>query len=150
MPFYGPLPWTVPGCVDGWFRLHKKFGKLPFRDILAPAIKYAEDGFPLTELIAYYWKRSVDRFKEYKNFQDTYAPGGNSPKKGDVFRNPDLAKTYRILAEKGRDAFYKGKIAKQIVNYSRKVGGYFSLEDLANFRGEWVDPMSVNFKGYEC
>lgn len=149
MPFYGPLPWTVPGCVEGWFRLHEKFGRLSFRDLLAPAIKYAEGGFPLTELISYYWKISVDRFKEYKNFQDTYAPGGKSPEKGDLFRNPDLAKTYRILAEKGRDAFYKGEIAKQIVNYSGKVGGYFSLEDLANFRAEWVEPMSVNFRGFD-
>ena len=149
MPFYGPVPWTVPGCVDGWFTLHKKFGKLPFRDILAPAIKYAEKGFPLTELIAYYWKISVDRFKKYKNFQDTYAPEGKSPEKGDIFRNPMLAKTYRLIAKKGRDAFYKGEIARRIVNYSKKVGGYFSLEDLAGFRAEWVDPMSVNYKGYD-
>ncbi len=149
MPFYGPIPWTVPGCVDGWFTLHKKFGKLPFRDLLAPAIKYAEKGFPLTELIAYYWNISVNRFKKYKNFQDTYAPEGKSPEKGDIFRNPMLAKTYRLIAKKGRDAFYKGEIAGKIVNYSKKVGGYFSLEDLAEFKAEWVDPMSVNYMGYD-
>lgn len=149
MPFYGPVPWTVPGCVSGWFSLHDKFGKLKFREILAPAIKYAEDGFPLTELIAYYWKTSVDRFKDYKNFQATYAPDGKSPGKGEIFRNPDLARTYRIIAKKGRDAYYKGEIAKKIVEYSKRVGGYFSLSDLSEFRSEWVEPMGVEFRGHK-
>ena len=147
MPFYGPIPWTVPGCVSGWFSLHDKFGKLKFREILAPAIKYAENGFPLTELIAYYWKTSVDRFKDYKNFQATYAPNGRSPEKGEIFHNPDLAKTYRLIAKKGRDAYYKGEIAKKIVEYSKRVGGYFSLSDLSEFRSEWVEPMGVEFMG---
>ncbi|MEN8223571.1 MAG: gamma-glutamyltransferase, partial [Acidobacteriota bacterium] len=137
MPFYGPVPWTVPGCVSGWFSLHNKFGKLKFRELLAPAIKYAEKGFPMTELIAYYWKRSVERFRKYKNFQATYAPGGESPEKGEIFRNPDLAKTYRLIAGKGRDAYYKNKIAKRIVEYSKKAGGYFSLSDFSEFKSEW-------------
>ncbi len=149
MPFYGPIPWTVPGCVSGWFSLHDKFGKLKFREILAPAIKYAENGFPLTELIAYYWKTSVERFKEYKNFQSTYAPDGKSPEKGEIFRNPDLARTYRLIAKKGRDAYYKGEIAKKIVEYSKRVGGYFSLSDLSEFRSEWVEPMSIDFMGHK-
>jgi len=148
MPFYGPLPWTVPGCVSGWFSLHDRFGKLKFRDILAPAIRYAENGFPLTELIAYYWKRSVDRFKEYENFQTTYAPGGKSPEKGELFRNPDLAKTYRLIARKGRDAFYKGEISERMVAYSKKKGGYFSLQDFSEFKSEWVEPMGVEFMGH--
>ena len=149
MPFYGPIPWTVPGCVSGWFSLHDKFGKLKFREILAPAIKYAEKGFPMTELIAYYWKSSVNRFKDYKNFQSTYAPDGKSPGKGEIFRNPDLARTYRLIAKKGRDAYYKGEIAKKIVEYSKRVGGYFSLSDLSEFRSEWVEPMGVEFMGHK-
>ncbi len=149
MPFYGPIPWTIPGCVSGWFSLHEKFGKLKFRELLAPAIKYAENGFPLTELIAYYWKTSVDRFKDYKNFQSTYATDGKSPVKGEIFRNPDLARTYRLIAKKGRDAYYKGEIAKRIVEYSKKVGGYFSLSDFDEFRSEWVEPMGVEFMGHE-
>jgi gamma-glutamyltranspeptidase/glutathione hydrolase len=149
VPYYGPLPWTVPGCVDGWFELHKKFGKLPMKTILAPAIKYAEDGFPLSELIAYYWAISVRRFKEYKNFQDVYAPAGKLLKKGDIFKNPQLANTLRMLAQKGRDAFYKGDIAKTIVKYSKRVGGFFQYKDFADFHAEWVDPVHVNYKGYD-
>jgi gamma-glutamyltranspeptidase / glutathione hydrolase len=149
IPFYGPLPWTVPGCVDGWFELHKKFGRLPMEKILAPAIKYAEEGFPLSELIAYYWQTSVKRFKEYKNFQDTYAPGGKLLEKGDIFKNPGLAKTYRLLAKKGRDAYYKGEIAKALVKYSKKVGGFFQHKDFADYHAQWVEPLSVNYKGYD-
>jgi gamma-glutamyltranspeptidase/glutathione hydrolase len=149
IPYYGPLPWSVPGCVDGWFELHKKFGRLPMKTILAPAIKYAEEGFPLSELIAYYWQISVRRFKQYKNFQATYAPGGKLLKKGDIFKNPDLAQTYRLLAQKGRDAYYKGKIAKTIAAYSKRVGGFFQYNDFADYHAQWVEPVSVNYKGYD-
>lgn len=149
IPFYGPLPWTVPGCVDGWFELHKKFGKLPMKDVLAPTIKYAEEGFPLTELIAYYWQISVKRFKDYPNFQELYAPGGKLLKKGDIFKNPQLANTLRKLAKQGRDAFYKGDIAKTIVKYSKRVGGYFQYKDLADYHAEWIEPVSTNYKGYD-
>lgn len=149
VPYFGPLSWTVPGCVDGWFVLHKKFGKLSFKTILAPAIKYANEGFPLTELIAYYWETSVKRFKQYKNFQKIYAPGGKILRKGDIFKNPELARTLTLLAKKGRDVFYKGEIAKKIVSYSEKVGGFFSLEDFSDYKSLWVKPLKVNFKGYE-
>ena len=149
IPLHGPLPWTVPGCVDGWFELHRRFGKLPMKEILEPAIKYAEEGFPLSEVIAYYWERAVKAFKNYKNFQKLYAPGGKILKKGDIFKNPELARTYRLLAEKGRDVFYKGEIAKRIVEYSKRVGGFFQLEDFANFHSEWVQPLSVNYRGYD-
>jgi len=149
MPETGPLPWTVPGCVAGWFALHGKFGKLPMREVLAPAIAYAEEGFPLSELIAHYWQRSLKAFSRYENFQKLYAPQGKVPRKGDVFRNPELAATYRLLARGGRDIFYRGELAKKIVAYSKQVGGFFSQEDFAGFKPEWVTPMSINYRGYD-
>ena len=149
MPEKGPLPWTVPGCVSGWFALHERFGRLSMGDVLAPAIAYAEQGFPLSELIAFYWQRSLQAFAGYDNFQKLYAPGGRVPAKGDVFRNPELAATYRILARKGRDAFYRGELAEKIVAYSGKVGGFFSVQDFAAFKPEWVEPMCVDYRGYD-
>lgn len=149
VPEYGPLPWTVPGCVDGWFELHKKFGKLDMKTILQPTVDYAENGFPLSELIAYYWQRSVMLFKEYENFRKLYAPDGNVLQKGDIFKNPELAKTLRLIAAKGRDAFYKGEIARAITAYSQKVGGFFQMKDFEDFHAEWVEPLSVNYKGYD-
>lgn len=149
IPYYGPLPWSVPGCVDGWFELHKKFGKLKMTTILQPAIDYAANGFPLTELIAYYWQISVKRFKEYENFQKLYAPGGKLLRKGDIFKNPELAATLRLIAKNGRDAYYKGEIAKKIVDYSKRVGGFFEMEDFENYHAEWVEPQTVNYRGYD-
>ncbi len=149
VPYYGVLPWTVPGCVDGWFELHKKFGKLPMKTILAPTINYAQKGFPLSELISYYWQISVKRFKDYENFQKLYAPGGKLLQKGDIFKNPELAKTLSLIAKKGRDAYYKGDIARKIVDYSQKVSGFFTYEDFANYHAQWVQPLSVNYKGYD-
>ena len=149
VPYYGPLAWSVPGCVDGWFELHKKFGKLGMATILQPAIDYAANGFPLTELIAYYWQVSVRRFKEFDNFQKLYAPGGKLLQKGDIFKNPELAATLRLIAKKGRDAYYKGEIAKTIVAYSRRVGGFFEMEDFERYHAEWVEPLSVNYRGYD-
>ena len=105
VPSYGPLPVTVPGAVDGWFELHKKFGKIPMQKILAPAVTYAREGFPVTELIAYYLERSARILGEYPNFKETYMPNGRMPAKGEIFRNPDLANTYEKLAKGGRDAF---------------------------------------------
>jgi gamma-glutamyltranspeptidase/glutathione hydrolase len=149
IPYNGPLPWTVPGCVDGWFALHGKFGKLSMKTILDPAISYARKGFPLSELIAHYWKRSVDRFREYENFQKLYAPGGKILKKGDIFRNPQLADTYTLIAERGRDVFYKGELAQKIVDYSRRVGGFFQMKDFSQFQSQWVTPLKVNYRGYD-
>jgi gamma-glutamyltranspeptidase/glutathione hydrolase len=148
MPFEGPLPWTVPGCVAGWGALHEKFGELPFDQLLAPAIRYAEQGFPLTELIAYYWDRSVKKFAGYENFQQVYAPLGRAPRKGEVFKNPDLAATYRAIAEHGPDTFYKGEIAERIVEYSDSVGGLLGQKDLSRFEPEWVEPVNVPYRGY--
>ncbi len=151
IPSYGPLPVTVPGCVDGWFELHGKFGKLPMTEILAPAIQYAEEGFPVTELIAYYLNLSVPRFAErFPNILDTWTTDGTHvPQKGDVFRNPYLANTYRRIANEGRDVFYKGDIARTIADFIREQGGFLSYEDLANHHSEWVEPVSTNYRGYD-
>jgi gamma-glutamyltranspeptidase/glutathione hydrolase len=150
IPSFGPLPVSVPGCVDGWFELHKKFGKLPMSDILSPTIKYAEEGFPVTELIAYYLNGTVPRFsKQYPNVAETYTNNGKVPQKGDVFKNPFLANTYKELAKNGRDAFYKGNIAKTIAQFIKEQGGFLSYDDLATHHSEWVTPVSTNYRGYD-
>ena len=149
IPSYGPLPVTVPGCVDGWFTLHKRFGKIGMADILDPAIQYAEQGFPVTELIAYYLQLSTRRLSKYPNFNETYTLNGKALEKGDVFKNPKLAATYRLLAEKGRDEFYQGSIARTIGQFIKEQGGFLSYDDLAAHRSEWVDPVSVNYRGYD-
>lgn len=150
IPAYGPLPVSVPGTVDGWFAIHDKFGKLPMKDILHPAIEYAENGFPVSELIAYYLGRSVPFLgKKYPNVTETYAPNGVVPQKGDVFKNPFLASTLRKIAQGGRDAFYKGKMAHVIANFVQSQGGFLSVEDLAAHQSEWVEPVSVNYRGYD-
>lgn len=149
IPYYGPLSWSVPGCVDGWFELHKKFGKLKMTTVLQPAIDYAANGFPLTELISYYWRSSVRRHKGFENFQKLYGPGGKLLQKGDIFKNPELAATLGLIAKKGRDAYYKGKIAETIVAYSKRVGGFFEMEDFEKYHAEWVEPQTVDYKGYD-
>lgn len=148
IPYTGVLPWTVPGCVDGWFELHERFGKLSMKDILAPAIEYAEKGFPVTEVIAHYWATGGRRLKDQPNFADTYLPGGSAPAKGEIFRNPDLARTYRLIAEKGRDVFYRGEIAETIDRFSRRIGGFLRLKDFEDHASTWVEPVSTNYRGY--
>ncbi len=148
IPALGPLPVSVPGCVDGWFELHGKFGKLSMAENMAPAIRYAKEGFPVSELIAYYWSRS-SFLKRYPGFEDTFLPNGNAPLKGEVFRNPMLAATLEKLAIGGRDEFYKGSIAKTIDAFMKKHGGYLSYEDLASHKSEWVEPVSTNYRGYD-
>ncbi|HCE55988.1 MAG TPA: gamma-glutamyltransferase [Lutibacter sp.] len=150
IPATGPLPVSVPGCVDGWFELHNKFGKLSMDEILSPTIKYAEAGFPVTELIAYYLEGSVPRYmKQFPNVKETYTDNGKVPVKGDIFKNPFLAETYRKIAKEGRDVFYKGDIAKIISNFIKEQGGFLSYEDLANHHSEWVEPVSTNYRGYD-
>ncbi len=150
IPSYGPLPVSVPGCVDGWYQLHGRFGKLPMSDILQPAINYAEDGFPLTEVIAPAFRSSVDRFSTmYPNVKETYAPNGEQWQKGDIFRNPMLASTLKLIAKEGRDEFYKGTIARTIADFIQAQGGFLGYDDLANYASEWIDPVSVNYRGYE-
>lgn len=151
IPSHGPLPVSVPGAVDGWFELHKKFGKLSMEEILNPAIQYAENGFPVTELIAYYLDIGISNFRRqgFPNVDETYTINGKIPTKGDIFKNPKLANTYRKIAKGGRNAFYTGEIAKTIADFIQSQGGFLAVEDLANFRAEWVDPVSINYRGYD-
>ena len=149
IPRTGPLPVSVPGAVDGWFELHGKFGKLPMKELLAPAISYARNGFPVTEIIAEGWARNARNLQKFPGFAETYMPKGRAPAKGDVFRNPYLADTLAAIAEGGRDAFYKGDIARRIDAYMRANGGYLTSADLAAHRSEWVDPVSTNYRGYD-
>ena len=150
IPAYGPLPVSVPGCVDGWYELHAKFGALPMTDLLQPAIDYARNGFPLTEVIAPGIQSTIERFAPtYPNVKETYAPNGERWTKGDVFRNPMLAETLKKIAEKGRDEFYKGEMAKVISNFMQQQGGFLSYEDLASHRSEWIEPVSANYRGYD-
>ena len=152
IPPLGHLPVTVPGAVDGWFEMHGKFGKLPMRKILAPAIDYAENGFPVSPVIAYYFQRNLTAFErrlemigEFDNARSTYFKNG-APKAGDIFKNPDLARTYSIIARKGRKAFYDGEIADVMDAYFRRVGGDLRKEDFAAHQSEWVDPGCVEYK----
>ncbi|MBK9254841.1 MAG: gamma-glutamyltransferase [Saprospiraceae bacterium] len=149
IPAYGPLSVSVPGAVDGWFELHKKFGRLPMKDILEPAIQYGRTGFPVTELIAYYLNIAGRNLAQYVGFKEVYMPTGKMPSKGDIFKNPFLADTYEKIANGGRDAFYKGEIAKTIEKYMKEQGGFLSYEDLATHTSEWIDPVSVNYRGYD-
>ena len=149
IPAYGPLPVSVPGCVDGWFEMHKKFGSMKMSEILAPAIKYANEGFPVTELIGYYLTLSSSRFKKYPNFSETFMPNGSPLTKGTIFKNPYLANTYQKIAKGGKDSFYKGETAKTIVNFIQSQGGFLSEKDLANHTSEWVEPVSTNYRGYD-
>lgn len=150
IPPLGMLPISVPGAVDGWFSLHDKFGKLPMKKVLAPAISYAENGFPVTELIAYYWNASVPKLSSQPgDFKGTFTINGKGPQTGDIFKNPALASTYKQLASGGRDAFYKGDIAKKIDAFMQKEGGYLRYEDFASHSSSWVEPVSVNYRGYD-
>lgn len=152
IPAYGPLPVSVPGCVDGWFEMHKRFGKLPMKDNLVPAIRYAREGFPVTELIAYLWGRGVNNFadgKKYPNFKETYTINGRAPHKGEIFKNPRLANTLEKIANEGRDGFYKGEIAKKIDAFFKRIGGFLSEKDLADHKSDWIEPVSTNYRGYD-
>jgi gamma-glutamyltranspeptidase/glutathione hydrolase len=148
IPLYSPYSWSVPGAVDGWAELHHKFGKLSLARDLAPAIRFAADGFPLSPVIAGDWARSVSRFKDKPGFAEVFMPGGHSPAEGEIFRNPALSRTLKQIAAKGRDAYYKGAIATEFVKYSKQVGGFFTLQDFAQHRSEWVDPVSTDYRGY--
>lgn len=152
IPPRGLFPVSVPGAVDGWFELHGRFGKLPMADILAPAIRYAREGFPVTEYIGYLWGIGVRNAQADPlpgGFLTTYAPGDRAPQKGEIFRNPDLAATYEILATQGRSAFYRGPIADKIDAFMRAHGGYLRKIDLEKHTSNWVEPVSVNYRGYE-
>ncbi|MEP4487002.1 MAG: gamma-glutamyltransferase [Halioglobus sp.] len=156
IPSHGSLPVTVPGTVDGWFALHERFGRLPIKDVLAPAVQYARDGFPVTPVIAYALGRNLARFQkvegmieEFDNARNTYFKDNTTPSAGTLFRNPDLGDTLEVLGQKGRDAFYKGSLAKVMDAYFKRIDAPLSYEDLAAHRGEWVEPASVNYRGFD-
>ena len=149
IPKFGPLPVSVPGAVDGWFELHGRYGRLPMQDLLAPSIHYAREGFPVSAVIAHYFVSNRNRIGQYAGFAETFMPDGDVPKKGDMFRNPRLANTYEAIAEKGRDEFYKGDIARAIDAYMAEQGGLLSYADLAAHTSEWVTPVSTNYRGWD-
>jgi gamma-glutamyltranspeptidase / glutathione hydrolase len=149
VPSYGPLPVTVPGTVDGWFALHEKFGVLPMQKNLEPTIRYARDGHPVAETIAYYWTISVSRLGKYPGFKEQFTIDGRAPRKGELWRNPYLADTLDTIAREGRDGFYRGRVAKTTADYIKAQGGFLSEEDLASHRGEWVEPISTNYRGVD-
>ena len=149
LPPHGMLPISVPGTIDGWFEMHKKFGKLPMPQLLQPTIDYAEKGFPVTELIAYYWDRSVPILSPQPgDFRGTFTINGKAPAKGQIFKNPGLAYTLRTVAKEGRDAFYRGEITRKIDKFMTENGGYLRFADFANHRSDWVEPVGVDYKGY--
>ncbi|HNR91447.1 MAG TPA: gamma-glutamyltransferase, partial [Dokdonella sp.] len=131
IPPYGPLPVSTPGAVDGWFALHGRFGKLPMKDLLTPTITYAREGFPVGELIAYYWDRSLPRLREQPGFLDQFTIDGRAPRKGEIWKNANLARTLEAIVKGGRDAFYKGDIARTIGASVQSAGGFLAYEDLA-------------------
>ena len=149
IPSFGALPVSVPGAVDGWFMLHDRFGSVPMSAVLAPAITYAREGFPVSEVIAYYFAMNKARIGHYPGFADVFMPNGDVPKKGEVFTNPNLAATYEKIATGGRDAFYKGDIARTIGAYIKDQGGFLSYADLAAHTSTWVEPVSANYRGYD-
>jgi gamma-glutamyltranspeptidase/glutathione hydrolase len=148
IPAYGVLPVSVPGCVDGWFALHNKFGALSMQQILAPAINYARNGFPLADEAAYYFNEAYAQYANNKKFSQLYFPNDKVPQRGSIFKNPQLANTLSKIAVGGRDAFYKDDIAKSIDAYMKKNNGYLSYKDLAEDSATWVDPVSTTYRGY--
>lgn len=150
IPLYGPLTWSVPGCVAGWKDLHSRGGRLPWASLFEHAIQLAEEGFPVAPVIAGYWIASEKRLKATPEASRTFLIDGKAPREGVVFRNPRIAATYRLIAEQGAEAFYTGSIAAEIDRYSRSVdGGLLRAEDLAAHRNEWIDPVSTNYRGYD-
>ncbi|MBT1451630.1 gamma-glutamyltransferase [Glaciecola sp. XM2] len=149
IPKFGPLPVSVPGAVDGWFMLSERFGSKSMQELLAPSIQYAKEGFPVSELIAYYFEMNQKRIGDYPGFEETFTINGQTPRKGEIFRNPALAATYEKIATGGRDAFYKGDIARTIGAFMQEQGGFLSYEDMAAHYSDWIEPVSSNYRGYD-
>ncbi|MBW8311412.1 MAG: gamma-glutamyltransferase [Rhizobium sp.] len=149
IPPHGPLPVTVPGAVDGWFALHGRFGKLSMAEVLAPTVRYARQGHPVHDTIAYYWDRSVPVLSKWPGFAEQFTIDGRAPRTGEIWKNPNLANTLETIGREGRDAFYKGDIARTIDAYFKANGGFLRYEDLVAHQGEWVDPVSTNYRGVD-
>ncbi len=148
MPQKGIHAVTVSGCVEGWQRLLDRFGRKKFSEVLAPAIRLADEGFPVTEMISEHWAGAKSTFREDPSGLRTFAPAGHTPKLGEIFRNPDLARSYRQIALRGRKAFYEGAIAKRILGCSAQHGGTLQPDDLRTFSAEWVTPISTTYRGW--
>jgi gamma-glutamyltranspeptidase/glutathione hydrolase len=149
IPSYGPLPVSVPGCVDGWYEMHDMFGRLPMKDLLQPAITYAREGFPVTEVIAYYLDKGTSTLQDFPNIKEVYMPKGKAPAKGEVFKNPLLANTLEKISKGGRNEFYRGSIARDIDAFMKKQGGFLTYDDLSRHHSEWVEPVNTTYRGYE-
>jgi gamma-glutamyltranspeptidase/glutathione hydrolase len=151
---FGAVSVSVPGAVDAWWTLHQKFGKLPWKDLFGPAIRHAEEGAPIVQNVAFYvgasqrtFNKPESHIEEVANFNSVWAKDGKTPREGDVFRNPQLAKTYRLIAEGGGRAFYEGEIADHIEAYFKRIGGWMTKADLAAHHSEWVEPRSIDYRG---
>ncbi|MBV9764313.1 MAG: gamma-glutamyltransferase, partial [Acidobacteriaceae bacterium] len=140
---------TVPGAVAGWDALHERFGKLPLSRILAPAIYYADNGVPIAEVISAAWTEDISLLRGQPGFQQTFLPNGHPLKTGELFHDPDLANSLKLIATHGRDGFYRGPLARKVVEFSKEQGGTLSEADLAEFQPEWVEPISTNYRGWK-
>ena len=149
IPPYGHLPVTIPGAVLGWAELHKKFGKLEFEELFVDSINYATKGFPVSETVAYYLNKASEEFSSYPNFADVWMKNGQTPLKGEIFKNPSLANTYKLIAQSYGNEFYKGEIAQKIVRFLNNQGGLHEVSDFKNYNVEWVEPVSTNYRGYD-
>ena len=149
MPLTGVYSITVPGCVDGWVMLHKKFGRLPWAELFQPAIYFAQHGFPVTEFIDAYWRVGQPLLEKNQNARRVFLINGEPPKVGEIFRNPEYARALELIATQGEDAFYRGPIAKAIVKTMDRLGGVMSLSDLSSYHAEWVNPISTTYRGWQ-
>jgi gamma-glutamyltranspeptidase/glutathione hydrolase len=149
IPSHGALPVTVPGTVDGWFALHERFGSLPMAEVLQSTIEYARNGHPVHETIAYYWDRSVPRLSQFPGFTEQFTIDGRAPRTGEMWKNENLARTYERIARQGRAGFYEGEVPKIVEAYFKENGGFLAAADFAAHKGEWVDPVSINYRGVD-
>jgi gamma-glutamyltranspeptidase/glutathione hydrolase len=149
IPSHGALPVTVPGTVDGWFALHERFGSLPMAEVLQSTIDYARNGHPVHETIAYYWDRSVPRLSQFPGFTEQFTIDGRAPRTGEMWKNENLARTYERIARQGRAGFYEGEVPKIVEAYFKENGGFLAAADFAAHKGEWVDPVSINYRGVD-
>ncbi len=155
MPSFGVIPVTVPGTPAAWAALSERFGRLPLTEVLKPAIEYAEQGYPVSPTIGGFWalryRENVELFKgePFKPWFETFAPGGRAPKIGEMWRSPDHARTLQSIAETGAESFYRGEFAEKIDHFFKQHGGFLTKEDLAEYKPEWVEPIKVNYRGYD-
>jgi gamma-glutamyltranspeptidase/glutathione hydrolase len=150
IPLEGLLSWSIPGCVSGWSELNGRFGSRPLKQLLAASIQTADEGFPVTEVIASYWKSAEKPLANWPDSASTFlVDGTRAPRFGEIFTNPRLARSYQLIAEQGPDAFYRGSIAKRIVAFSEQNDGLLSMKDFRSHRAEWVEPVSTSYRGYD-